>query len=209
MLWDDAKRMRWLGMDMRPRWRRRVAVVVTYMALVAVMSQTYRGWWGHPMIATVTLSAVVLLAGVFRGIGPLKGFGNPPDRVFVNGLDEWARYRYAAPSFDEATEAQKTELLKTYRVGTFVVPGKPYLDEREMRERDGAVRWSVQWVGLFLAAQAGGYASSHHVIGGMEVAADLWTILLLLHTLPQARVLWTERDPREITGEMELVERRV
>jgi hypothetical protein len=28
---------------------------------------------------------------------------------------------------------------------------------------------------------------------------------VMLWTLPQARVLWTERDPREMSGELELV----
>jgi hypothetical protein len=37
----DTKRLRWLGIDMGPRWRRRVAVVLTYAAFVAVV-------WLHP-----------------------------------------------------------------------------------------------------------------------------------------------------------------
>ena len=37
----DTKRLRWLGIDMGPRWRRRVAVVLTYAAFLAVV-------WVHP-----------------------------------------------------------------------------------------------------------------------------------------------------------------
>jgi hypothetical protein len=41
MLAADAKKLRWLGIDMRPRWRRRVAVVLTYAVFMAVV-------WVHP-----------------------------------------------------------------------------------------------------------------------------------------------------------------
>ena len=41
MLRAEASKLRWLGVDMRPRWRRRVAVVLTYAAFLAVV-------WVHP-----------------------------------------------------------------------------------------------------------------------------------------------------------------
>jgi hypothetical protein len=41
MLRTDAAKLRWLGVDMRPRWRRRVAVVVSYAAFLVVV-------WLHP-----------------------------------------------------------------------------------------------------------------------------------------------------------------
>ncbi len=41
MLRVDAAKLRWLGVDMRPRWRRRVAVVVSYSAFLVVV-------WRHP-----------------------------------------------------------------------------------------------------------------------------------------------------------------
>ncbi len=40
----------------------------------------------------------------------------------------------------------------------------------------------------------------------MEIVANFWILSLLAQTLPQARVLWTEPDPREWSGEMEVVE---
>src|SRR5580698_9230854 len=49
MLTDD-KRSRWLGMDMRPRWRRRLAVVVTYAGFLAAISSSGERWWGHPLL---------------------------------------------------------------------------------------------------------------------------------------------------------------
>ena len=41
MLSLDENKLRWLGIDMRPRWRRRVAVVATYAAFLVVV-------WVHP-----------------------------------------------------------------------------------------------------------------------------------------------------------------
>jgi hypothetical protein len=214
MLRAEEKRSRWLGMDMRPRWRRRVAVVVTYLAFLVALGSSGAEWWGHPIVATVTLVFTIMLLGVFGSFGPVKDFEGQQRAVggvWVNGLDGWARYKFGAPSFDEATEAQRTELLRTYRFGTFRMPTKPYmdesLDERELKERDGAARWAMRWVGTLMACASGTYANAHHPVNGMEVAAELWTLLVLLITLPQARVLWTEHDPREMSGEMELVGR--
>ncbi len=81
------------------------------------------------------------------------------------------------------------------------------LDERELRERDGAARWAMRWVGIFVACMSGTFARSHEPLEGMDVATLLWMVLVLLITLPQARVLWTEPDPREMSGEMELAGR--
>lgn len=41
MLRAEAAKLRWLGVDMRPRWRRRAAVVLTYVVFLAVV-------WVHP-----------------------------------------------------------------------------------------------------------------------------------------------------------------
>ncbi len=213
MLRTEEKMSRWLGMDMRARWRRRVAVVVTYLALIAAIAASQGDWWGHPLLAMVVLVLLVMVSGVFGNFGPVKSFEEPGvrvgARVMVNGLDEWARYRFAAPSFEEATEEQQAELLRTYRFGSYLLPARPYtyLDERETRERDGAVRWAMRWVATFVAVAAGRYAVARHPVSGMDVAADFTMIWVLVVTLPQARVLWTEADPREMNGEMELVGR--
>lgn len=195
---------------MQPRWRRRVAVVTTYILLFLAIGASGENWWGHPLIGTVVLLAAVMVFGVFGNFGPVKSSEIHPTRarrMVVNGLDEWARYRFAAPSFEEASEEQQAELLRTYRVGSYLMPAKPfsYLDEREERERDGAVRWSMRWMGLFIACLAGSYASTPHPVSGMAVAATLMMVWVLMVTLPQARILWTERDPREDNRSLEVV----
>lgn len=209
MLESDAKLVRWLGIDMQPRWRRRVAVVATYIALFAAIATSGESWWGHPFLGTAALLAAAMVFGVFGYYGPVKSFETPParGRIIVNGLDEWARYRFAAPSFEEATEEQQAELLRTYRVGSYLMPAKPllHLDEREERERDSAVRWSRRWVGLFVACWAGSYACTSRTLSGMDVAALLMQLWVLIVTLPPARILWTEPDPREDNSNLKLI----
>jgi hypothetical protein len=126
MLATDTKRLRWLGIDMRPRWRRRTAVVVPYAVLfVTIIVVTTDPWPAHPywtLLGMVVSTAIWVAVSIFRNNGVVKSFEDPlrastGSKVFVNGLDEWARYRYDVASFDEASDAQQTELLKRYRVG--------------------------------------------------------------------------------------------
>jgi hypothetical protein len=46
MLASSEGRLRWWGIDMRPRWRRRAAVVATYVAFVVAISFSDERWWG-------------------------------------------------------------------------------------------------------------------------------------------------------------------
>ncbi len=225
MLATDEKRLRWWGIDMHARWRRRVAVVVTYVVLFVMIDTAMDNRWRtHPrwmtLMAMVVLTTSWVAVSVFRTNGVVKSFEDPlrmrgamAGKMFVNGLDEWARYRYGAGSFEEASEAQQAELLKRYRVGTFMVPVKPKgeqwtgLDEREIGERDDASRWALQRLAGLLAFYAATLAVKPKPIAPLVVAGFLWSFALLARTLPQARVLWTEPDPRAMTGEMEMVER--
>jgi hypothetical protein len=43
MLRTDTAKLRWLGVDMRPRWRRRVAVVLSYAVYLALV--WFHPWW--------------------------------------------------------------------------------------------------------------------------------------------------------------------
>ena len=223
MLATDEKRLRWWGIDMRARWRRRVAVVATYFVLFVMMViATNNNWPSHPywtLIGMVIATTSWVGVSVFRKNGVVKSFEDPLEmrgsmagKVLVNGLDEWARYRYGVASFEEASEEQQAELLKRYRVGTFAVPAKPKseqwtgLDEREIGERNDASRWALQRLAGLLAFYATALAVKKP-ISPIEASGFLWSFALLAQTLPQARVLWTEPDPRAMTGEMEMVER--
>lgn len=216
MLASDVKKLWWLGIDMQPRWRRRAAVVVTYCILFVLVMVAMDNYWAphrYLALAAMVLSTVACQsASVFRRNGVLKSFEDPRPvvrgRVMVNGLDEWARYRFGAANFEEATEKQQTELLRRYRVGTFLVPAKakPWvgLDEREIGERDNSSRWALQRIATLLAMYAGIFAVKPKPLEQMEMAGFLWSFFLLAITLPQARILWTEPDPRE-DEEMRLV----
>ncbi len=51
MLRADAAKLRWVGIDMRSRWRRRVAVVATYTAFLWVV--WVRPWWAGKVLVVL------------------------------------------------------------------------------------------------------------------------------------------------------------
>lgn len=218
------KNLRWLGIDMRARWRRRVAVLVTYFALFMVAATIKGGGcWGHPFLTMVVLGLAVQFLGVFSYFGPVKPFedappGSPKSKyIYVHGLDDLARYRYDVASYESATSEQQSDLLQTYHVGLRLYPRKPsqdgqsglneqfWLDEREKNERIEARQWALRWLITMIAVSTGQYLCRHSDPTRFEVAGDLYWLSTLAITLPAARILWTEADPRESLAEIELV----
>jgi len=217
--------LRWLGIDMRRRWRRRVAVIVNYIAFFAVIAVVYGGGiWGHPAITTFVLTSIVCAFGVFFRAGPVKSFEVPQPKgnfnskyVIVNGLDDLARYRYGVANYEAASEEQQSELLQTYHVGMRIFPrtaaldeqtgldAEDWVDEREKKERVVAERWARRWVVTMLAFDIGYYLVRRTAPESIEVAGDLLVLWILAITLAPARILWTEPDPRDAPGEIELV----
>ncbi|HEY5380904.1 MAG TPA: hypothetical protein VIJ65_01510 [Acidobacteriaceae bacterium] len=224
MLADEPK-LHWCWIDMRPRQRRRVAVVFTYAFLLIVpiaMSDysSHPGWAIAGLIAgmeTFVWLSVMRRNGIVKRFEPkssmrIKGMG---DVVFVEGLDQWAQYFYGAPNFDAASPAQQDELLSRFKPGKRLFPAKravsdtPWLDERELKERDSAERWTARQVMVVLYACAGIYTSwaiNQRPVHPLEVATVFVMCGVALQTLPRARVLWTESDPRDMPGELALIE---
>lgn len=219
------KNLRWLGIDMRSRWRRRAAVVVTYTAFIAAVSAAQDDRWDHPFLTMFLLGAVVQFLGVFSPtFGPVKPFDDlSPNRqqskyVFVHGLDSARDHRYDVANYDAATPEQQSDLLQTYHVGLRVYPRKQsqdgqyglsaklWLDEREKGERAEAQQWARRWVTTMLAVVTGQYIGLHHDPTRGQVVGDLFWLAILGWTLPAARILWTEADPRETPGELALVQ---
>jgi hypothetical protein len=223
----EEQKLQWCGIDMRARWRRRGAVVLTYL-LMFVMVWVVSGrlerhaFWALFAVALGTTGIIWL--SVLRQNGIVKRFEDKPplrvrgmgEMVFVNGLDQWAQYFYGVADFDSASETQKDELLLRYRVGARLFPRKrgeneaPWLDEREMKQRDSAERWTLKIGITLLCSYAGIYiarASDQRMIKPLDVAFEFFMFAVMMMTLPKARVLWTESDPREGDGEMLLVER--
>jgi hypothetical protein len=214
MLATEEKKLRWMGIDFRSRWRRRAAVVLTYAGFFVILEVAIGDprWAGHPYLRLVAMGALTFLLqaiSVFRNGGLVKKFALPrlgvePKHMVVGSLDEWARYRYGAPGFDAATDEQQKELLRTYHVGNYLVPAKPLenclLDERERAERDSTSRWVLGQLAWILALMTGSTAMQRRPFTPFEVAALLWIFFILAITLPQARILWIEPDPRDAAG---------
>jgi hypothetical protein len=221
----EEQKLQWWGIDMRARWRRRVAVVLTYllifiMVMVVSGSLETHAYWA--LFAVVVGTMGITWLSVLRQNGIVKRFEDKPylrvrgmgEMVLVNGLDQWAQYFYGVADFDSASEAQKDDLLLRYRVGARLFPRKrgenevPWLDERELKQRDSAERWTLKTGITLLGAYAGTYiarAADQRTVRPLDVAFEFWTFAVLMMTLPKARVLWTESDPREGDGEMWLV----
>lgn len=214
MLATDAKKLRWMGIDFHKRWRRRAAVLITYLCFLLILGEMTGDsrWLEHAYLRLVALCALTFALqaiSVFRNGGLVKSFedyhkGACGKYMIVGSLDEWARYRYGVAGFEEASAEQQKELLRTYRVGNYLVPAKaldnPLLDERERAERDKTLRWVLGRVSFLLAMFTGSAAIQRNPYSPFDVAALLWTFFILTITLPQARVLWTEPDPRDASG---------
>jgi hypothetical protein len=94
MLATDAAKLRWLGIDMRPRWRRRVVVVSTYATYLALV--WLPPWWTARILA-------VLFAGWYaRTINRQmrkEGVGAVMKTLFAGGtalLYGWTLWRQSA-----------------------------------------------------------------------------------------------------------------
>jgi hypothetical protein len=204
MLATEEKKLHWLGIDMHSRLHRRIAVGITYAGFAALIC-VFASWQVHPLWAMVLMALTAGLlraASVFRNNGLVKSFENSSNaafgsRVVVGSLDEWARYRFGVADFAEATQEQQAELLSQYRVGNYLVPAKPLLDERERVERDSACRWALDRIAFWLACYAG-VVVMWKGVQPLEFSAVLWGFALVASTLPQARVLWTEPDPHDL-----------
>jgi|SRR5579871_4007669 len=95
MLSLDEKKLRWLGMDMRPRWRRRVTVVLTYAFYAQGISwcEAWKGYgWMTPVKAMWVLSLAVVFLGVFREGRLVKSFEDAPRRRVERFGLWWAKY---------------------------------------------------------------------------------------------------------------------
>jgi hypothetical protein len=207
MMVDESK-LRWCGIDMQPRCRRRLAVIGSYFGFAALVGGMPH-WVG--LIPELARSAAVILLiglGLFVSVfllnGVVKSFEEATEEPALYQLNSAARKRYGVASFDAANEEQKEWLLQRYRVGR--------LDERERGERDSAARWAWRWIAFLLVIVASQYllpSNFHKTVGQPQVAAILFGFWVMAITLPQARVLWTEADPREMDGEMELIGKEV
>jgi hypothetical protein len=137
MLQTDPKKLRWCGIDMRSRLRRRIAVVFTVAVFLfgstllitvseahASLNRYHAGFWSTLLLLTCCSLGVLRPGGVVKPFRQLtfrmKGIG---EVVTVNGLDELAEYRFGS-RFDALNEERQTAVLNSYRVGSRFFPAK-------------------------------------------------------------------------------------
>ncbi len=144
MLNPDPKKLRWLGIDMRSRTRRRCAVVLHVAVGVLGLFTLAAATADEPVLQRYHLSLYLMLLltllcsqGIFREGGVVKPFqerkehekapwrlrGRPGRFVMLGSLDDRAEYRYGA-KFDDLAEAEQQELLMKYRVGNYLFPAE-------------------------------------------------------------------------------------
>ncbi|MGD0682096.1 MAG: hypothetical protein ABR990_08595 [Terracidiphilus sp.] len=207
MLSSDPKRLKRLGIDLRPRWRRRVIVYLTYFIYVGVIFLAEgRNVFPSERVVDWFVSICVIFFSIFGIFSPLKSFGDVPipaggrligKKVMLGSLDDWAKYRYGN-IFDQTSPEEQKELLRTYRVGNYLLPFKsasgfdPRVpDERELAEINAASKKALQYLLVLLLFSAVSPTIWQHQ------AAEIYLILAVLAaTLSKAIVLCEERDPR-------------
>jgi hypothetical protein len=227
MLNPDPAKLRYLGIDLHSRTRRRIVVVFTWLAFVIGMSllsytlDTQPFFLAHSIIGFYLVAFAVglfTLASVFRDGGVVKTFHlrvwhihgmRGGEFVLLRSLDDWARYQHGA-RLTELPEEQQREVLRTYRVGYYVFPADKSktperLDEREIAVRNQASTNALRWVTLFCFSFAGAYATKTIPIRSTDVAMSLLTLGIVAFNGPRSLILWNEPDPRE-SGDLTLVQ---
>ena len=219
MLNPDPAKLRYLGIDLHSRTRRRVVVVLTWGALMIGMGvlsytlDTQPFFRTHPIIGfylVVLVLGLFTLGSVFRDGGAIKPFQfrvwhihgpRGGEFVFLRNLDDWARYQHGT-RLAELPDEQQHEVLRTYRVGYYVFPADKSktperLDEREIAVRNEASTTALKWVTLFCFSLAGAYAVKTIPLRSTDVAMSFLTLGIFAFNGPRSLILWNEPDPRE------------
>jgi hypothetical protein len=225
MLNSDLNKLHFLGIDLHSRWRRRWLVALTYSIFLVSMAvlveeskrvpalQSYHSGFWLMLIVAIAFQTF----GIFREGGPVKRFNEPVrpfpgmkgGAVILGSLDDRAEYQFGA-KFDALAETQQRELLRTYRVGNYLVPGEPSkapgrLDEREVAEKQRASSKTLVWLTRYCFCLAGIYGFRKMGMPPEDLAAMLLTLGFLAATGPKANILWNEAAP-SIEGDLQLVQ---
>jgi hypothetical protein len=211
------KNLRWLGIDMRSRGRRRVAVVVTYLVSICTAGWLL-SWRGSPPVTPVValfgLFFAIEFLTIFREGGLVKGFQEPPPPFTVGASGKlwlrWARFlvgrtakfRVATPDKQDAM-LERMEQSFPYTIHPNMPADAP--DEREKGEADMASRRTLQFLSVVLLYNAVSAGMQGKNWTPPEVVSMMLSYLVIARTGPRARILWREPDPRDTGGEIELV----
>lgn len=220
MLSDDPKKLRFFGIDLRSRARRRALVFFTYFLFVFAMAcvQTFfdyhrvtSRWWtlpgGFRELATMVVLTCAFSSGIFRENGPVKPFGlhklfaRYGDRLILETRDDLARYLYEKPLADLSLE-QQAEVKRRWRAGKYLAKDKPFFapglpDERELAEAGRAFRTALGILCFLLMVSAINLASRTANLHSDALMVEGLELALAAYTLPKAIILWSEADPWE------------
>ncbi len=227
MLNPDPNKLRFLGIDLRSRLRRRCAVVLTFAVFFAALlslsvemdeSKLLQGHSVGPVLMLVI--CFVCSLGIFRENGPVKAFNEPVWRlkgvkggsVLLRSLDDLAEYRFGG-KFDDLPAAQQNDVLGSYRVGNYFYPAASSkapsrLDERERLEKDRAYSTTLASLTRYLFIMAGIYSARRSGISPSEAVALLFGFGFIGLNGPKATILWNEPTPLS-DGEFRIVDDRV
>lgn len=170
----------------------------TVVGALRLVGTAYPGWLASAMRRRSQLS--------WRGQQKLARQG------FLYGLDGFAWNEYGE-RFKNLTDEQKVlvhTMQSAHPQGMWMTGmERKLVDDERLRLEDNELRARVQrtmTAVLFVSALAWGWAaSSGWKIGPDTVAEWAWTLFGLAITLRQAIVLWTEEDPRAVSGELEVL----
>lgn len=180
-------RMKWMGIDLRARWKRRVLIVAscaTYFLTTAWaidLKTNHIGFWIMLGAYTWLLFLSVLRAANYEGASIEK------------------QKQLRGTFFQVLVKRPDLELNDAQRDAAQAWP-----DEREQLDYEKASRRTIGWLSPFMGVIAGQYAFRRQPINGMEVAADILLLCAIMLAGPRIILLWKARDPRE-DGELHLV----
>lgn len=209
--------MKWMSIDLRARWKRRVAVVATSVAYFLFVG------WASELKLPYHAAAWLILAGylwlgffsVLAGIDWARARWISSGDVILNNIDDWSLYMFGE-NFASLSEADKNFLLPRCRTGTHYLSARlsrdpairsssaGWSDEREKREYEKAMIRTMRWLSFFAMCAAGGYSVARNPIDGMEIATSVIFFVSAMQLGPRAILLWETPDPRE-DGELHLV----
>jgi hypothetical protein len=209
--------MKWMGIDLRARWKRRVAVVATSIAYFIFIG------WASGLKLPYHAAAWMVLAGylwlgffsVLAGTDWARAKWISSGDVVLNNINDWSLYMFGE-DFTSLSEADKNFLLPRYRTGTHYLSARfsrnpairgsatAFPDEREKREHEKALFRTVRWVSMSAMGFAGMYSVARNPIDGMQIVASITFFVSAMQLGPRAILLWETPDPRG-EGELHLV----
>jgi len=223
----NTAKLRYLGIDLHSRRRRRIVVVCSWAAFTAGSAALEsflddRSFSVHhhelSLWAAIAYVCLFYYLSVFRDGGAIRPFhfrtrplaGLRGRVVVLNSLDDWARYYYGA-ALDDLPQEQQQDVLRRYRVGYYYREANKSrsperLDERETMIRDRASASTLRWVGISCAVGAAsltGHNFAH--LQPANIITVLFNIVFMVMAGPATVILWIEPDPHE-SGDLTLME---